>query len=116
MRSGRQVSSGEIMVLVAGAALLRGYTPSLRPPPHVHGMRMSIVPLPGKVPAGVAVHASWVTQDGEHGLKGSRGPSIIARRCSENTFDFGLVARDGSTSACHAHRHYAQEECKDDRE
>ncbi|PYX20547.1 MAG: hypothetical protein DMG87_10130 [Acidobacteria bacterium] len=48
-RTRRQVRAREIVILVAGAALLRSYSAAFRTTTHVHGMRVAVVTLPGKV-------------------------------------------------------------------
>src|SRR5207249_11436509 len=62
-RTRRQVRAREIVILVAGAALLRSYSAAFRTTTHVHGMRVAVVTLPGKVASRMAIHASRVMQN-----------------------------------------------------
>src|SRR5439155_293981 len=70
-RTRRQVRAREIVILVAGAELLRSYSAAFRTTTHVHGMRVAVVTLPGKVASRMAIHASRVMQHWQHCLKGS---------------------------------------------
>jgi len=45
-RTGRHVCAGEIMVLMARAALFSGYPVTLRAASHIHGVRMTVLSLP----------------------------------------------------------------------
>src|ERR1051326_5143979 len=56
--SGRHVLSLKIMVLMAGAAFHSGDALSIETAADVHRMPVSIVALPGKVSAGMAIHAA----------------------------------------------------------
>jgi hypothetical protein len=48
----------KIVILVAGAALLRSYSAAFRTTTHVHGMRVAVITLPGEIASRMAVHAS----------------------------------------------------------
>ena len=68
--SRRHVWTCKIVVLMAGAAFHAVGSGPVRTAANVHGVPMTVVPLPRKVPSGVAVHAARVTQNGEDGFKG----------------------------------------------
>src|SRR5207245_4945042 len=78
-RTRRQVRAREIVILVAGAALLRSYSAAFRATTHVHCMRMAVISLPGEIASGMAVHASRVMQHRQHCLKGSGGSRVTVR-------------------------------------
>jgi hypothetical protein len=61
-RTGRHVCAGEIMVLMARAALFSGYPVTLRAASHIHGVRMTVISLPREVTARMAVHAAGMPQ------------------------------------------------------
>src|SRR5881392_112279 len=91
----------EIVILVAGAALLRSYSAAFRTTTHVHGMRVAVVTLPGKVASRMAIHASRVMQNGQHCLEGSSRCRITLhypRSWALNHFRFvGVEASDLAT-------------------
>ena len=68
--SRRHVSTGKVTVLMARAARHGVSSVSVRTAADAHGVRVTVVALPGKVPAGVAIHAARVTQNGKDGFKG----------------------------------------------
>jgi hypothetical protein len=68
--SRRHVWACKIVVLMAGTAFHCVGSGPVRTPANVHGVRMTVVALPGKVPAGVAIHAARVPQNGKDAFKG----------------------------------------------
>jgi hypothetical protein len=67
--SRRHVRTCKIVVLMAGTAFHCVCSSPVRTAANVHGVRMTVVALPGKVPAGVAIHAARVPQNGKDGFK-----------------------------------------------
>src|SRR5438034_5764665 len=102
----------EIVILVAGAALLRRHATAFRTAPHVHGMRVAVVTLPGKVASRMAVHASRVMQNRQHCLKGSSRCRITLRRPRS----WVLLLISGSSARSQKAAHNPQCNSKDDRQ
>jgi hypothetical protein len=61
------VCANEIVVLMAGAAFFRGYTVALRATPHVHGVGMAIISLPGEISSRMTIHAARMAQNRDEG-------------------------------------------------
>ena len=59
-RSRREMCAVEIVILVAGAAFFRGHSVTVWTSPHIHGVLVSIIALPRKIPSGVTIHAARV--------------------------------------------------------
>ena len=57
-RAGRQMLAGEIVILMAGAALFCGYAVAFRAAPHVHRVGMAIIALSREVAARMTIHAA----------------------------------------------------------
>src|SRR5690242_13690814 len=77
---GRHVLALEIMVLMAGAAFQAGDTLAFATTPNVHRMLVSVIALPGKVSAGMAIHATLMPQHRHDGCKcGCRRGPIACR-------------------------------------
>jgi hypothetical protein len=70
-RSRRHMRSGQVMVLVTGAALNRIYSLPTGAAPDLHRMPMAVVSLTRKISRGVTVHAPRMTQYRNDGLKSS---------------------------------------------
>jgi len=62
--SGRHVLSLKIVVLMASAAFQSSNALAIKATPDVHRMPVSVVALPGKVSAGMAIHATRMPQHG----------------------------------------------------
>jgi hypothetical protein len=81
-RSRRRMQSSRIVFLMTSAAYDRIRSASIGSAPDLQGMRMAVVSLPGKVSAGMAVHAARVMQYRNDPLEGSgRGPITGCRLC-----------------------------------
>lgn len=57
----------EIVVLMAGAALLRGHAVAFGAAPHVHDVRVPIIALAREVALGMTIHTARMAQDGDEG-------------------------------------------------
>src|SRR5215469_9149107 len=77
-RSRRDMQAFKIVVLMTTAALERDDAVAFRATADVHGVPVTIVALPRKVSARVAVHAARMLQHRENGLKCRHGRNIIA--------------------------------------
>jgi hypothetical protein len=62
-RAWRHVLAGDVVVLMAGAALLRRDPKAADAPADVHSMRMTVIALPWKIARGVAVQATRMFED-----------------------------------------------------
>src|SRR2546425_11418559 len=102
----------EIVILVAGAALLRSYSAAFRTTTHVHGMRVAVVTLPGKVASRMAIHASRVMQNGQHCLEGSSRCRITLHYPRS----WALLLISGSSACSQKAAHNPQRNSKDDRQ
>jgi len=56
-----QMSARKIMVLMTSAAFFRSHSVTLWTSPHIHGVLVSIIALPRKLPAGMTIHTAWVS-------------------------------------------------------
>ena len=74
-RSGREVGTGKIVILMARIALLSREAEADRTAADVHGVRMTIIALAWIVSLRMAVHAARVAQDGN---KGEEERAVIA--------------------------------------
>src|SRR2546427_10900115 len=102
----------EIVILVAGAALLRSYSAAFRTTTHVHGMRVAVVTLPGKVASRMAIHASRVMQNGQLCLEGSSRCRITLHYPRS----WALLLISGSSACSQKAAHNPQRNSKDDRQ
>jgi hypothetical protein len=92
--SRRHVLTSKVVVLMARAAFHWVRPVPIRTAANVHGMRMIVVTLPGKVSARVAIHAARVTQNGKDGPKGCcRSVSIT----NQTDFFTALALRNSGT-------------------
>src|SRR5439155_23320193 len=69
--------AGEIVILMARAALFSGHTVAVAAAPHVHGVLMTVVSLPREVAMRMAIHAARMAQDRDEG-----GEQSAISRCS----------------------------------
>ena len=111
-RTRRHMRAREIVILVAGAALLRSYSAAFRTTTHVHGMRVAVVTLPGKVASRMAIHASRVMQNGQHCLEGSSRCRITLHYPRS----WALLLISGSSACSQKAAHNPQRNSKDDRQ
>jgi hypothetical protein len=74
------MQSVEVVILVTAAAF-RGDDPiSIATTPHVHGVRMSIVSLSGKISLGMAIHTARMMQRWHDRFERTNCGSIITLR------------------------------------
>src|SRR6185503_13691394 len=76
-RSRRHMFSSKIMVLMAGAASQTGNTLAFAPAADVHRVPVTVVSLPGKVSARMAVHAARMPEHRHNRFKGCYGRCMI---------------------------------------
>lgn len=88
---GRHVLSFKIMVLMAGAAFHPGDALSIHTAPDVHRVPVSIVSLPGKISAGMAIHTTPMPEHRHDRFKRRRGRSLIACRASRQMLPIFLL-------------------------
>lgn len=74
--------SHKIVILMACAAFHTGNALAFKTAPYIHGVLVAIVSLAGKVAGGVAVHAAWMMEYRNDGLKRSSCNCIVALRGS----------------------------------
>jgi hypothetical protein len=74
------MQSFEVVILVTTAAFRRGDPISIATPPHVHGVRTSIVSLSRKISVGMAIHAARMMQHWHYGFECTNCGSIIRLR------------------------------------
>jgi hypothetical protein len=95
--SRRHVSTGKVTVLMACAARHGVSSVSVRTAADAHGVRVTVVALPGEVPARVTVHATRVAQNGKDGLERGGRTLSIACRMTRRDFFVALAFRNSST-------------------
>src|ERR1700674_160763 len=59
--------AGKIVILMAGAAFFRREAVTIGTAADVHGVRVAVIALPGKISFRVAVHAARMVQHGDEG-------------------------------------------------
>ena len=90
--SRRHVLTGKVVVLMARTAFHCVGSVPVWTAANAHRVRMTVVALSGKVPAGVAIHAARVTQDGNDGFKGGGRHLTITRRILKHCNFFAASA------------------------
>ena len=78
-RSWRRVPSFGVVILVTSAALDGSYAIALRTTMHVHCVSVTVIALPGKISAGVAVHAARLMEHRQQSFESSGRRSIVTR-------------------------------------
>ena len=78
--SRRRMWPGKVVVLMATAAFTAGNTIPIGTATDIHRVPMTVVSLPREVAFRVAIHASGITKNLDHGFERCTGDGIVAGR------------------------------------